>query len=204
MVAKLQIFKLRMQLQAVPVSDIYLSKVTYQNIFVSSDLGPDLDTFQGIYWAFSKTLHERNQTMYNYMVAKLQNFKLQMQNMVNKLHERNLLHLKKLHDRNQTMYNCMFAPLQNFKLQMQSQAVPASDLSLSKVTYQNIFVSSDLAPDLDPFQGINRAFSKPYNIDPKISHFQTKKRFVTPLSCDLEPDITKPTFSKTKIIHSTS
>ena len=41
--------------------------------------------------------------MENYMVAKLQNFKLQMQYMVNKLYESNLLHLNKLHDRNQTM-----------------------------------------------------------------------------------------------------
>ena len=47
------------------------------------------------------------------------------------------------------MYNYMAAKIQNIKLQMQLQAVPVSDLSLSKVTYQNIFVSSDLAPDLD-------------------------------------------------------
>ena len=45
----------------------------------------------------------------------------------------------------------MVAPLQNSKLQMQPQAVSVSDLSLSNSTYHNIFVSSDLAPDLDPF-----------------------------------------------------
>ena len=54
----------------------------------------------------------------------------------------------------------MVVQLQNFKLQIQPQAVPVSDISLSKVTYQNIFVSSDLAPDIDPFQGITRVFSK--------------------------------------------
>ena len=53
------------------------------------------------------------------------------------------------------MYNCMVAKLQIFKLQMQLQAVPVSDLSLSKVTYQNTFVSSDLTPYIDPFHGIN-------------------------------------------------
>ena len=58
------------------------------------------------------------------------------------------------------MYNYMVAKIQNFKLKMKLQAVPVSDLSISKVTYQNIFVSSDLATDLDPSQGINSAFSK--------------------------------------------
>ena len=56
--------------------------------------------------------------------------------------------------------------LQNFKLQMQSQAVPVSDLSLAKVTSQNIFVSADLDPNLDPVQAITRVFSKTYNHDP--------------------------------------
>ena len=67
------------------------------------------------------------------------------------------------------MYNYMVAPLQNFKLQMQPQSVPVSDLSLSNVTYHNSFVSSDLALDLDPFQGINKLFSKPSYLDPKTS-----------------------------------
>ena len=114
------------------------------------------------------------------MVAKLQNFKLQMQYIVNKLHERNLLQLNKLHDRNQTMYNYMVAPLQNFKFQMQPQEVPVSDLSLSKVTFQNILVSSELAPDIDPFQGITRVFSEPSNLDPKTSRLQTETWFSHP------------------------
>ena len=79
--------------------------------------------------------------MYNYIVAKLQNVKLQMKYMVY------LLHLNKLHEGNQTM-------LQNYKLQMQPQEVTVSDLSLSKVTSQEIFVSDNLNPDLDTVQAI--------------------------------------------------
>ena len=40
-----------MQHQAVPVSDIYLSKVTSHDIFISIDLDPDLDPVQTINWA---------------------------------------------------------------------------------------------------------------------------------------------------------
>ena len=61
--------------------------------------------------------------MYNYMVTKIQNVKLQMQYWMN------LLDLNKVHEQNQTM-------LQNSKLQMQPQALPVSDISLSKVIYQ--------------------------------------------------------------------
>ena len=71
-----------------------------------------------------------------------------------------------------------------------------SDISLFKVTSQNIFVSYDLAPDLDIFQEINKLFSEPYNIYTQTPHLQTQTRFVTPLSCDLKPDITKPTSRK--------
>ena len=52
------------------------------------------------------------------------------------------------------MYNYMIAQIQNFKLQMQTQAGPVSDISLSKITSQKILFSDDLAPDLDPVQGI--------------------------------------------------
>ena len=123
MVAKIQNIKLQMQPQVVTISDLSLSNVTYQNIFVSYDQATDLDPFQGINQAFSKMLHERNRIMYNYMVAKLQNFKLQMQYIVNKLHKRNHFHLIKLHDRNQIMYNYMVAPLQK------SQASNATSVS---------------------------------------------------------------------------
>ena len=44
----LQNFKLQMQPQAVPVYDLFISKLTYQKILVSSDLGPDLDPVQEI------------------------------------------------------------------------------------------------------------------------------------------------------------
>ena len=147
------------------------------------------DIFQGINLVFSKTIYERGQTMYNYIVAKLQNFKLQMQYMVNTFHERNILHINKVHERNQTM-------LQYFKLQMQPQAVTVSDFSISKVTYQKILVSADLDLDLDPVQEIARVFSEPSNHEPHTSRLRTQTRFFTPLSCDLEPEITKPTSRK--------
>ena len=105
-------------------------------------------------------------------------------------------HLNKAHERNQTMYNSMVAQLQNLKIQMQPQAVPVSDLSLSKVNPQKIFVSADIDPDLYPFQGTTRFLSKLSNLDPQTSRLQTQTRFVTPLSCVLEPDITKPTSRK--------
>ena len=79
---------------------------------------------------------------------------------------------------------------------MQLQAVPVSDLSLSKVTSQNIFVSADIAPDLDHVQAIARVFSKSSNIDPHTSCLRNQTLFVTPLSCDIKPDITKPTPQK--------
>ena len=143
MVAQIQNFKLQMQHHAVPVSDLSLYKITSHNIFLSSNLDPDIYPFQGITRVFSKTIYERNQTMYNYMVAQIQ----------------------------------------NFRLQMQPQAVPVSDLSISKVTSQKIFVSADMDPDLDPVQAIARVFSKTF-------------KFFTPLCCDIEPEITKPTSRK--------
>ena len=120
------------------------------------------DPFQGITLVFRKTIYEQDQTMNNYIITKLQIFKLQMQYMVNTLHERNLLHLNKVHERNQTM-------LQNFKLQMQPQAVPVSDVSLYKVTYQEILVSGDLDSDIDPVQSIARVFGETSNRDPHTS-----------------------------------
>ena len=89
-------------------------------------LGRLSNIFQGITLVFRETIYERYQTIYNYIVAKLQNFKLQMQSMVN------LLDLNKVHERNQTM-------LQNSKLQMQPQAVTVSDLSLYKGYFPEAF-----------------------------------------------------------------
>ena len=113
---------------------------------LSDPFNPDIYIFQGITLVFRKTIYEQYQTMYNYIFAKLQ-----MQYMVNTLHERNLLRLNKVHERNQTM-------LQNFKLQMQPQAVPVSGVSISKVPSQKIFVSAE---------------TKPYKSDPltKLPHF---------------------------------
>ena len=56
-------------------------------------------------------------------------------------------------------------------------------LDLNKVTSQNIFVSDDLNPDLDPVKAIDPVFSK-------------TSKFFTPLQCDFEPEINKPTSRK--------
>ena len=114
-------------------------------------------------------LHESNQFMYNIMVKQLQNFKLQLQPLgtlsdhfqgtalVSYFFEAiTLVFRETIYEQDQTMYNYIVPKLQHFKLQMQSMVnlLTVSDLSLSKVTYQKIFVS-DLNPDLDPVQEIS-------------------------------------------------
>ena len=94
------------------------------------------------------------------------------------------------------MYNYMSNHKQNSKLQRQPQAVTISDLSISKVNSQEIIVSNDMDTNIDPVHGIAQVFSEPSNLDAQILRLQTQTRFVTPLSCDLEPDITKPTSRK--------
>ena len=74
------------------------------------------------------------------------------------------------------MYKYIVAKLQNFKLQMKSMV---NILDLHKVTSQNIFVSDDLSPNIDPVQAIA-----------PVSR-ETSKFFI-PLQCDLEPEINKP------------
>ena len=74
--------------------------------------------------------------------------------------------------------------------------MPVSDLSLAKVTTDHNFVSADLDPDLDPAQEIAQVFSETSNHDPHTARLQTQTWFVTPLSCDLETEITNPTSSK--------
>ena len=74
-----------------------------------------------------------------------------------------------IYDQDQTMYNYMVDQLQNFKLQMQPQAVHVSDLSISKVTYQNIFFPSDMDIVIDPVQAIARVLIKTYNHEPHTS-----------------------------------
>ena len=82
--------------------------------------------------------------------------------------------LAKSQDKIQNMLNYIIALHQNFNPQMQPQEVSGSDISLSKATYRNIFVSTDLDPDIsaviDPAQGITRVFREPSNIDPHTSH----------------------------------
>ena len=65
------------------------------------------------------------------------------------------------------MYNDIVAKLQYVKLQMQSMV---NLLELNKVTYQNIFVSDDLNPDLDPVKEIAPVFRE-------------TSEFFTPLQC---------------------
>ena len=108
------------------------------------------------------------------------------------------LHLNKarLHD-NKAHYQLQTI-IRNFKLQMQPQAEPVSDFSiLTKTTSRNILASSDLATDLssglDYGVAVAPGFRGPSNHDPHISLLRTQTRSFTPLSCDLEPDITKPT-----------
>ena len=100
------------------------------------------------------------------------------------------LHLDKVHHQNQTM-------LRNSKLQIQPQAVPVSNFSiLIKPTSRKIFASSDMATDLssglDYGVAIAPGFRGSSNHDPHISRLRTQTRFFTPLSCDIEPDTTKP------------
>ena len=94
------------------------------------------------------------------------------------------------------MYNYMFDQLQNLNLQMQPQAVPVYYLSVYKVTYHNIFVSVDLDTDLYPVHTIARVFRKTPNHDPHTSRLWTQTRIFTPISCDLEPEITERTSRK--------
>ena len=104
------------------------------------------------------------------------------------------LDLNKMHQRNQTM-------LWNFKLKIQPQSVPVFDFSiLTKPTSRKISISSDMAPDLSAgldFDGvISQDLRGTSNHDPHISRLRNQTRFFTHLSCDLEPDITKPTSRK--------
>ena len=64
-----------------------------------------------------------------------------------------------LHEQNQRM-------LQNSKLQMQSQAVPVSDISLSKVTSQKILASAETKP----YKSDPSSFRKPTQLT-KLAHF---------------------------------
>ena len=66
----------------------------------------------------------------------------------------------------------------------------------NKVTSQKIVLSAGIAPDIDHLQVINQVLSKPSISNPQTSRLQTQTRFITPLSCDLELDITKPTSRK--------
>ena len=53
-----------------------------------------------------------------------------------------------------------------------------------------------LSAGIDPVQVVTRFFSEPSNLDPHTVHLRTQMRFITTLSCDLEPNINKPTSRK--------
>ena len=78
------------------------------------------------------------------------------------------------------MYNYIVSKLKNVNLQMQSMV---NLLDLNKVTSQKHFVSDDLDTDLDPVQAIAPVFGE-------------TSKFFTPLQCDLETEINKPTYRK--------
>ena len=66
--------------------------------------------------------------------------------------------------------------------------------NIIKPTSRKIVVSADLDLDLDPVHAISQVFSEPSNHDPHTSCLQNQMWFATPLSFDLEPDITTPTY----------
>ena len=139
------------------------------------------------------------------MVGQIQNFnhRSQPQTVPDTFQGITRIFRQTIYEQDQTMYNYMVDQFPNLKLQIQPQLVPVSDLSISKVNHQNILVSADLGIDIYHVQAIYRVFSKPSNHDPHTSRLQTQTRFFTPLSCDLEPDISLPIsdFSISKFTH---
>ena len=108
------------------------------------------------------------------------------------------LHLNKVRLHDNKVHYQLQKMIRNLQLQMQPQAEPVSDLSiLTKPTSSNIVVSSDMGNDpaacINYGGSIAQVFRGPSNHDPHISRLRTNSRFFTPLICDAEPDITKPT-----------
>ena len=77
----------------------------------------------------------------------------------------------------------MFSQHHLFKLQIQPWAVSGSDLSLSKATCVTLGLNT---PEV--------TIDVTSAIDPHTSCLQTHIWFVTPLNCDLRPDIIMPTY----------
>ena len=128
---------------------------------MSDPFNTDIDIFQGITLVFRETTYERNQTMYNDIVAKLQDVKQYVQYML-KIYVSDDLN----------------PDLDPIFVSSNLPPDPSADLAS-----REIVVSSDLAPDLDPVQAITPVFSE-------------TSKFFTPLQCDLEPEINKPTSKK--------
>ena len=74
---------------------------------------------------------------------------------------------------------------------------------ITKPASSNIVVSSDLDPDpsagLDSGGVIAQGFRRPSNHDPHTSRFRNQTRSFTPISCGIEPDITKPPYRKISV-----
>ena len=168
--------------------------------------------------------------MYNYMVKQLQNLQLQIHPYKFQIQPQGplsdpftpridifqgitLVFRETIYERNQTKYNDIVAKIQDVKLQNQTLFSETSqfftpiqclcDLYPMFVSYnlppdpsanlasREIVVSSNLDPDLDPVQKIAPVFS------------ETSKLF-TPLQCDLEPEINKPTSRKIDVSYNSS
>ena len=83
------------------------------------------------------------------------------------------------------MINMTCAKIQLFKLQTQLLEVSCADPYIYKAMCFNF--------GLNP---IRVTTDVPSDIDPATSHLQTKRQFVTLISCDLEPDTNMTTFQK--------
>ena len=115
-------------------------KIQHQpRVPLSDPFNNDLDIFQGITIVFRETIYERNQTMYNDIVAKLQDVKQDVQTMLKIYVSDNL--------------NPDLGPI--FVVSSSMPPDPSADLAS-----RDIVVSSDLAPDLDPVRAIAPVFSE--------------------------------------------
>ena len=138
---------------------------------LSNPFNPDLDVFQGITLIFRETIYERNQNMYNDIVAKLQYFKLQMQSTVN------LLDLNKVTSQNIFVSDDLNPDLYPFQAiapvfsKTSDFFTPLQCLCDLEHIFQHIFVSSNMPPD--PYADIaSREIFFSSNMDPDLDPVQ--------------------------------
>ena len=145
--------------------------------------------------------------MYNYIIAKLQNVKLQMQSMVNLLTVSGLS-LSKVtsqkifvsDDLNPDLdpiqeIAWVFSETSKFFKPLQCDLEPEIDLEteINKTTSRKIFVSSNLSPGLSAHRS-SRKIVVLSDLDPDIDPvqaiarvFSKTSKFFTPPQCDIEP-----------------